>query len=169
MEDPNKTTPNNKEKPKAGAAEGNNILTNEESSKLDELDWSDITSEINRNRQMLREEAKTNPSGGAGNKSAPPSNTDQIDMQFLHDVSLKMRVEVGNRKVILNEILQYKANSILELDNEVGRKLNIYVNDVLVGFGTIIQKDQKYGIKITDLLNEQQRMEALSAKAFAKD
>ena len=138
------------------------LLSKEELNKLEGLDWSDITNEIVRNKEMVRSDHLQ----AAANDPARSGET--ADLSFLHDVPLKLYVEIGSRKVPVSEILSYKVGEVVELNKMVGQPMNIHVNDVLIGLGTIIEKEQKYGVKITELLDEKKRMEVFSAQAFNK-
>ncbi len=133
---------------------------------LGDLDWSDISGDIDKNRKMLRNELEESTDIASQIKKTSHSGAVAID--FLYDVSLNLTVEVGTRKMLISEVLKYEIGSIIELNNVVGQQLNIFVNDVLVGFGQILEKNHKYGVKITYLLDERQRLEALSEKAMPR-
>ncbi|MBL0690884.1 MAG: FliM/FliN family flagellar motor switch protein [SAR324 cluster bacterium] len=152
---------------------GEEILNKEEIAKLDDLDWGDLDNEIKLNKELVRDNSAPTSVVGGSSSSGTKANTsikpvDKIDLSFLHDVPLTLYVDVGTRKIILSEVLSYDVGSVVELDSSIGQPLNIYVNNVLIGMGTIVERSQKYGVEIVELLDEESRLEALSAKAFAK-
>lgn len=133
----------------------NDGLSKEEQEKLDSLDWSDITNELIRNKEMVR----------AGAPSKKQASSASLDLELLYDLPLHLKVEVGRKKAVVNEVLSYRIGSIVELENAVGSSLEIYINDVLIGYGKIIEANKKYGIKITHILNAEERLEILHSKS----
>ena len=138
---------------------------------LDSLDWSDVESELKANRDQILSEVKADSSGqkekkegekdeGEGDSNDPLSKGD-IDINFLFDVQLSIIVEVGRTQMLISDLLELEEQSIIELDSMVGQPLDIRANDLLVARGEVIVVNEKFAVRITDIISPDNRFEAL--------
>ena len=138
---------------------------------LDSLDWSDVESELKANRDQILSEVKTESSSqkeknereddeGEGDSNDPLSKGD-IDINFLFDVQLSIIVEVGRTQMLISDLLELEEQSIIELDSMVGQPLDIRANDLLVARGEVIVVNEKFAVRITDIISPDNRFEAL--------
>ena len=138
---------------------------------LDSLDWSDVESELKANRDQILTEVKAESSGqkekkereddvGEGDSNDPLSKGD-IDINFLFDVQLSIIVEVGRTQMLISDLLELEEQSIIELDSMVGQPLDIRANDLLVARGEVIVVNEKFAVRITDIISPDNRFEAL--------
>ena len=138
---------------------------------LDSLDWSDVESELKANRDQILSEVKTESSGqkekkeggdgeGGGDSNDPLSKGD-IDINFLFDVQLSIIVEVGRTQMLISDLLELEEQSIIELESMVGQPLDIRANDLLVARGEVIVVNEKFAVRITDIISPDNRFEAL--------
>ena len=138
---------------------------------LDSLDWSDVESELKANRDQILSEVKAESSGqkekkegedddGESNSNAPLSKGD-IDINFLFDVQLSIIVEVGRTQMLISDLLELEEQSIIELESMVGQPLDIRANNLLVARGEVIVVNEKFAVRITDIISPDNRFEAL--------
>ena len=138
---------------------------------LDSLDWSDVESELKANRDQILSEVKAESSvqkekkegeddEGEGDSNDPLSKGD-IDINFLFDVQLSIIVEVGRTQMLISDLLELEEQSIIELDSMVGQPLDIRANDLLVARGEVIVVNEKFAVRITDIISPDNRFEAL--------
>ena len=138
---------------------------------LDSLDWSDVESELKANRDQILSEVNAESSGqkekkegedheGEGDSNDPLSKGD-IDINFLFDVQLSIIVEVGRTQMLISDLLELEEQSIMELDSMVGQPLDIRANDLLVARGEVIVVNEKFAVRITDIISPDNRFEAL--------
>jgi len=138
---------------------------------LDGLDFSDVESELKANRDQILSEVKAESSGqkekkegeddeGEGDSNDPLSKGD-IDINFLFDVQLSIIVEVGRTQMLVGNLLELEEQSIIELDSMVGQPLDIRANDLLVARGEVIVVNEKFAVRITDIISPDNRFEAL--------
>ena len=138
---------------------------------LDNLDWSDVESELKANRDQILSEVKAENSGqkeqkegddaeGEGGSEDPLTNGD-IDINFLFDVQLSIVVEVGRTQMQISDLLELDEQSIIELDSMVGQPLDIRANNLLVARGEVIVVNEKFAVRITDIISPDNRFEAL--------
>ncbi len=141
---------------------------------LDDLDWSDVESELKANRDQILSEVKGEGGGdqkevkegdGSGegdNEDAKASvSSGDIDINFLFDVQLSIIVEVGRVQMLISDLLELGEESIIELDSMVGQPLDIRANDLLVARGEVIVVNEKFAVHITDIISPDNPFAAL--------
>ncbi|MEK9980914.1 MAG: flagellar motor switch protein FliN, partial [Deltaproteobacteria bacterium] len=84
-----------------------------------------------------------------------------MDINFLLDVNLSIMVEVGRTHMLIEDLLRLEENSIVELDSMVGQPLNIRANEKLVARGEIVVINEKFAVRITDIISPDDRFAAL--------
>lgn len=90
------------------------------------------------------------------NQQEMPRNLD-----FLLDVQLQVSVEVGRTRMLIQDLLQLGQGSVIELTKLAGEPLDIFINDKLIARGEAVIVNEKFGVRITDIISQQERVEAL--------
>jgi flagellar motor switch protein FliN len=88
-----------------------------------------------------------------GGNEAGTNSASNIDM--LMDVALNVTVELGRTKMALRQILDLQQGSVVELDRLAGEAVDVFVNDHLVAMGEVVVVDDKFGVRITELISKQ--------------
>lgn len=83
------------------------------------------------------------------------------NLDFVLDIPLKVTVELGRTNVLIKELLMLGQGSILELDKSAGDALDIFVNGKLIAKGEVVVVNEKFGIRITDIISPVERIESL--------
>jgi flagellar motor switch protein FliN len=86
-------------------------------------------------------------------------STRRLDM--LLDVPLEVNVELGRTRMTIHDLLQLGPGSVIELDKVAGEALDILVNGRLVARGEAVVVNDKFGIRITDIVSPQERIQRL--------
>ena len=143
---------------------------------LDYLDWSDVESELKANRDQILSEVKGDATadqkdrkegdgagegGGEDGTAKAPISSGEIDINFLFDVQLSILVEVGRVQMLISDLLELDEESIIELDSMVGQPLDIRANDLLIARGEVIVVNEKFAVRITDIISPDNRFAAL--------
>ena len=141
---------------------------------LDDLDWSDVEDELKANKDEILSQAagedgdEGGSSSGGTVSSGAPSPTGgsslkdgDLDINFLLDVNLSIMVEVGRTHMLIEDLLRLEKSSIVELDSMVGQPLNIRANEKLVARGEIVVINEKFAVRITDIISPDDRFAAL--------
>jgi flagellar motor switch protein FliN/FliY len=81
------------------------------------------------------------------------SRVDLSRMKMVLDVPLKVTVELGRTKLLVNDLLQLGQGSVIELDKMAGEPMEIYVNDKLVAMGEVVVVNEKFGVRLTDVMS----------------
>ena len=74
-------------------------------------------------------------------------------LDFMLDVPLNVGVELGRTEISLRELLQIGQGSVLELEKLAGEPLEVLVNERLVSKGEVVVVNEKYGIRLTDIID----------------
>lgn len=117
-------------------------------------------------------QAQDNP-GGAGSSSAgsgsgagksDPAKVAAPQMQsldFILDIPLKVTVELGRAKMPIRDVLQLAQGSVVELSKFAGEPLEVLVNEKLIARGEVVVVNEKFGIRLTDIISPVERIEQL--------
>ncbi len=82
-------------------------------------------------------------------------------IDLLLDVPLQVSVEVGRSKILVRELLQMQEGSLIELDKLAGEPLDLYVNSRLIARGEAVVVNDKFGLRLTDVVSPSERIEKL--------
>lgn len=83
------------------------------------------------------------------------------ELEFLYDVPLHVSVEVGRARILLKDLLQMGEGYVVELDKLAGEPLDLYVNGRLIARGEAVKVGDKFGIKLTEVVSQSDRIENL--------
>lgn len=75
------------------------------------------------------------------------------ELYFIRDIPIQVSAELGRSKIQVRELLQLHVNQILEMDKMVGDPLEIYINGQIVARGEVVVINDKFGIRLTDIIN----------------
>ena len=136
--------------------------------EMDDIDWSDVEGELQKNKEMLQEEAESNQStdiesadGFEGGEEGVEDDFNEISADFLMDIPLHLTVEVGRSTLLVRDILALEIGSIVELKKRLGSPIHVLINDKLVAKGEIVVQNEKFGLKVTEIIEESERLEKL--------
>lgn len=87
-------------------------------------------------------------------KTKLSSDVDFSKLKMILDVPLKVSVELGRTKMLINDILQLGQGSVIELDKIAGEAMEILVNDKVVALGEVVVVNEKFGIRLTDVISQ---------------
>jgi flagellar motor switch protein FliN/FliY len=93
-----------------------------------------------------------------GNESSPK---EKYDLDLILDIHLDLSVELGRVKMLVNDLLQLGQGSIIELNKSVGEPLEIYINNKLIARGEVVVVDERFGIRVTDIISPLERVKSL--------
>ncbi len=108
-------------------------------------------------------------SAGAGAPpppSQPPGASNESregdrNLDLILDIPLKVTVELGRTKMLVSELLNLGQGSVIELNKLAGEPMEILVNDKLVARGEAVVVNEKFGVRLTDIISQQERVEQL--------
>jgi flagellar motor switch protein FliN/FliY len=95
-------------------------------------------------------------SGGA----VEPASRD-LNLDVILDVPVTLSLEVGRTRLPIRSLLQLNQGSVVELERAAGEPLDVYVNGTLVAHGQVVVVNEKFGIRLTDVVSPAERIRKL--------
>jgi flagellar motor switch protein FliN/FliY len=133
-----------------------------DSQPITEDDWGAALSE-----QVSAEAAITAPPAATATvfkefsaKGAAPETHNDID--FILDIPVQLTVELGRTKIAIKNLLQLAQGSVVELDGLAGEPMDVLVNGCLIAQGEVVVVNDKFGIRLTDIVTPAERIRKLN-------
>jgi flagellar motor switch protein FliN/FliY len=95
-----------------------------------------------------------------GEKGGKKVDTKSLDL--ILDIPLTVAVELGRSKILINDLLQLGQGSVIELTKLVGEPLEVLVNNKLVARGEVVVVNEKFGVRLTDIVTPMERVQFLT-------
>jgi len=86
----------------------------------------------------------------------------QRGLDFILDIPLQVTVELGRAQMLINDLLQLGQGSVVELSKLAGEPMEVLVNQKLIARGEVVVVNEKFGIRLTDIISPLERVEQLS-------
>ena len=83
------------------------------------------------------------------------------NLEFILDIPLRVSVELGRTKILVQDLLKLHKGSVIELSKLAGDPLEILVNEKVVAKGEVIVMNEKFGVRLTDIVSDAQRIRSL--------
>jgi flagellar motor switch protein FliN len=83
-------------------------------------------------------------------------------LDLILDIPLTVAVELGRSKMLINDLLQLGQGSVIELTKLVGEPLEVLVNQKLVARGEVVVVNEKFGVRLTDIVSTMERVKSLA-------
>jgi len=87
---------------------------------------------------------------------------EQVDLNGVLDIPVTLSVEIGQTSVSIRNLLQLNQGSVVELDRLAGEPLDVLVNGTLVAHGEVVVINEKFGIRLTDVVSAHERVRKLA-------
>jgi flagellar motor switch protein FliN/FliY len=114
---------------------------------------------------QLAEEAAAMSGGlaskGGGAAQQPMSPGKEKNLQLILDIPLRVTVELGRTKMPVSELLNLTQGSVIELSKLAGEPMEVLVNDKLIARGEAVVVNEKFGVRLTDIISPTERIEQL--------
>ena len=86
---------------------------------------------------------------------------DDINLDVILDIPVTISMEIGNTKINIRNLLQLNQGSVVELDRMAGEPLDVVVNGTLIAHGEVVVVNEKFGIRLTDIISPAERVKKL--------
>ncbi|HTN67041.1 MAG TPA: flagellar motor switch protein FliN [Burkholderiaceae bacterium] len=95
--------------------------------------------------------------------ASPLGRTDtHNDIDFILDIPVQLTVELGRTKIAIKNLLQLAQGSVVELDGLAGEPMDVLVNGCLIAQGEVVVVNDKFGIRLTDVITPSERIRKLN-------
>ena len=120
--------------------------------------------------EAFAEQAQTEATGGFDAKPAPmqelldegvPPSDDDVNLDVILDIPVTIAMEIGRTRINIRNLLQLNQGSVVELDRLAGEPLDVLVNGTLIAHGEVVVVNEKYGIRLTDVISAAERVKKL--------
>jgi flagellar motor switch protein FliN/FliY len=108
-----------------------------------------------------QEEASQGSNQTGGREKHDSETNEKYDLGLILDIPLQVSVELGKVKMLVNDLLQLGQGSIIALEKPVGERLEIYISDKLIARGEVVVADERFGIRVTDIVSPAERIKSL--------
>jgi flagellar motor switch protein FliN/FliY len=85
-----------------------------------------------------------------------------LDLARVLDVPVQLTAEIGRTRITIKSLLQLSQGSVVELDGLAGQPLDVLINGYLIAQGEVVVVNDKYGIRLTDIITPSERMQKLA-------
>ncbi len=92
---------------------------------------------------------------------AAAASSGDINLDVVLDIPVTLSMEVGRSKLSIRSLLQLNQGSVVELNRATGEPLDVYVNGTLVAHGEVVVVNEKFGIRLTDVISPAERIRKL--------
>ena len=105
--------------------------------------------DLDNNEVLVSDRNETLDQGSSTLQRSIPSN----NIDLLLDVSMRVTVELGRTRMQLAQVLELQHGSVVELDRLAGDPVDVFVNDCMVAHGEVVVVDDKFGVRITEMVS----------------
>ena len=90
-----------------------------------------------------------------------PRPDSELDLDMVLDIPVTISMEIGRTKINIRNLLQLSQGSVVELDRLAGEPMDVLVNDTLIAHGEVVVVNDKFGIRLTDVISPEERVRKL--------
>jgi len=136
-------------------------------------EWDDVLEEANNGEATAEEdpwaaaleeqasaEAQTAPVEQLNDSSKSKANSD-MNLDMILELPVTISMEIGRTKISIRNLLQLSQGSVIELDRLAGEAMDVLVNDTLIAHGEVVVVNDKFGIRLTDVISADERIRKL--------
>jgi flagellar motor switch protein FliN/FliY len=95
-------------------------------------------------------------------KTASANSSEELNLDVILDVPVTLSMEIGRTQINIRNLLQLNQGSVVELDRFAGEPLDVLVNGTLVAHGEVVVINDKFGIRLTDVISVSERVKRLA-------
>lgn len=137
-----------------------NDTTDKNSDVMDE--WAAAMAEagVAEEQSTAQADVKKAPLKDLQDEHRPPPS-EEVNLDVILDVPVTISLEIGRTKISIRNLLQLNQGSVVELDRLAGEPLDVMVNGTLIAHGEVVVVNEKYGIRLTDVISPVERVKKL--------
>lgn len=130
----------------------------EDEDQISEDDWASAMAE-----QAITDTPAAQPADIFPSFGGEATNTGMMnELDMILDIPVKITVELGRTKITIKNLLQLAHGSVVELDAMAGEPMDVLVNGTLIAQGEVVVVNDKFGIRLTDIITPSERMRKLN-------
>jgi flagellar motor switch protein FliN/FliY len=101
------------------------------------------------------------PAAASFDELKDETNNEAVNMDAILDVPVTISMEIGRTKINIRNLLQLNQGSVVELDRLAGEPMDVLVNGTLIAQGEVVVVNEKFGLRLTDIISPSERVKRL--------
>ncbi|WP_417596824.1 flagellar motor switch protein FliN [Oceanospirillum sp.] len=131
------------------------------SENAEEDEWADALSEQESENDITEDDIESAPLEYLEDDSVATMDDDNPNLDVIMDIPVTIAMEVGSTEIAIRNLLQLNQGSVIELDRLAGEPLDVKVNGTLIAHGEVVMVNEKFGIRLTDVVSPSERIRKL--------
>ena len=127
----------------------------------DKISWDDVKEEMAQSSKPASSKTQVSDVNFEELKRTKPDGKTSFNLDFILDIPLTLTAELGRSKMLISELLQLGQGSVLELTKLAGEPMDVYVNQRLIARGEVVVVNEKFGVRLTDIVSPAERVNKL--------
>lgn len=111
--------------------------------------------------EAMNEQADSEAAGFENLNDDAVASDDEINLDVILDVPVDISMEIGRTKISIRNLLKLNQGSVIELDRLAGEPMDVLVNGTLIAHGEVVVVNDKFGIRLTDVISPVERIKKL--------
>ncbi len=138
----------------------------EDTGSVDDV-WAEALGEQAEAEAEAETEAKTEPASSASDTASFDELSDEsvpgtdVNLDVVLDIPVNLSMEIGRTKISIRNLLQLNQGSVVELERLAGEPMDVLVNGTLIARGEVVVVNEKFGIRLTDIISPAERVKKL--------
>jgi flagellar motor switch protein FliN/FliY len=129
--------------------------------KDEKIGWDDVQDEMTKSSKPASSKTEVSSVNFDELKRTKPDGRTSFNLDFILDIPLTLTAELGRSKMLISELLQLGQGSVLELTKLAGEPMDVYVNQRLIARGEVVVVNEKFGVRLTDIVSPAERVNKL--------
>ncbi len=128
----------------------------------DNISWDDVQEEMELSKAPAQPKTEVTGVHFDELKNRKQDSKTAMNLDFILDIPLTLTCELGRSKMLISELLQLGQGSVLELTKLAGEPMDVYVNQRLIARGEVVVVNEKFGVRLTDIVSPAERVNKLA-------
>jgi len=111
--------------------------------------------------EETNEQKQTYAARGSLDMPQDDSQRDERNLDVVLDIPVTISMEIGRTSITIRNLLQLNQGSVVELDRVAGEPMDVLVNNCLIAHGEVVVVNEKFGIRLTDVISPVERIKKL--------
>lgn len=111
--------------------------------------------------EAMNEQAESEAAGFENLEDDAVASDDEVNLDVILDVPVDISMEIGRTKISIRNLLKLNQGSVIELDRLAGEPMDVLVNGTLIAHGEVVVVNDKFGIRLTDVISPVERIKKL--------
>jgi flagellar motor switch protein FliN/FliY len=127
----------------------------------EKISWDDVKDEMAQSSKPASAKTEVSDVNFDELKRSKSDGKTSFNLDFILDIPLTLTAELGRSKMLISELLQLGQGSVLELTKLAGEPMDVYVNQRLIARGEVVVVNEKFGVRLTDIVSPAERVNKL--------